>query len=70
MFVHVLAIFAERFNVAVADAYVLPALFEHSAKIADMPVSALIAEATYRNQPLGEYMADRAAVVAKQDRGE
>jgi hypothetical protein len=63
-----LAVFAARFNVAVADAYVLPALFERSAQMAKMPVRALLAEATYNNNALGVYLANAAAKVANEDR--
>lgn len=63
-----LAIFASRFNVAVSDAYVLPALFERSAQMAKMPLRAFIAEATYRNNALGEYLANAARKVALEDR--
>ena len=63
-----LAIFAARFNVSVEDAYVLPALFERSAEMAKMPLRAFIAEATYRNNPLGEYLANAARKVAAEDR--
>lgn len=60
--------FAQRFAVSVADAYVLPALFERSAQLAKLPVRALLAQATYTNHGLGLYMADRAKVVADADR--
>jgi hypothetical protein len=63
-----LASFASRFNVNPADAYVLPALFERTAQMAGMPERALIAEATFRNNALGEYLADAARKVAAQDR--
>lgn len=62
-----LASFASRFNIAPADAYVLPALFERSAEKVGMPIRALIAEATFHNQALGEYLADAARKVAAQD---
>jgi len=62
------AAFAARFNVSVADAYVLPALFERSAELVKMPVRGLLAEATYRNPALGEYMAGAARKVAAEDR--
>ena len=58
------AIFAARFNVSVADAYVLPALFERTAQIAKMPVRALLSQATYSNPKLGEYLAACAHKVA------
>lgn len=60
--------FAARFNVAVADAYVLPAVFEHAANLAKMPVRALLSQATYSNQALGDYLAKAAAKVASEDR--
>lgn len=65
-----LAIFAARFNVSVEDAFVLPALFERSAEMAKMPLRAFIAEATYRNNPLGEYLANAARKVATEDRAD
>lgn len=63
-------VFARRFNVAVADAHVLPALFECSAQKVGLPVRALLSQATYSNQKLGEYLASLAATVAAQDRGD
>lgn len=60
--------FASRFNIAPADAYVLPALFERTAQMVNMPERALIAEATFRNVALGEYLANAARKVAAQDR--
>ena len=63
-----LAAFASRFNIAPADAYVLPALFERTAEMVGMNQRALVAEATFRNQALGEYLADAARKVAAQDR--
>lgn len=63
-----LAIFASRFGVAVKDAYVLPALFDRCAEMANMPVRALIAEATYNNNALGEYLAGCAQRIAVDDR--
>jgi hypothetical protein len=63
-----LAIFASRFNVSVNDAYVLPALFERTAQHAHMNLRGFIAEATYRNNALGEYLAKCAAKVAAADR--
>lgn len=65
-----LAIFASRFNVSVEDAYVLPALFERSAEMAKIPLRAFIAEATFRNNPLGEYLANAARKVASEDRAD
>jgi hypothetical protein len=63
-----LATFAARFNVSVQDAYVLPALFERSAQKVGMAPRALVAEATFRNQALGEYLAAAARKVAIADR--
>lgn len=63
-----LATFASRFNVSAADAYVLPALFERSAEMAKMPVRALLSQATYSNNALGEYLAEAARKVAREDR--
>lgn len=60
--------FASRFGISVEDAYVLPALFERSAQMAGMPVRALLSQATYTNQPLGEYLANAARKVASEDR--
>ncbi len=63
-----LAAFASRFNIAPADAYVLPALFDNAAAKAGMTTRALVVESTFRNQALGEYLADAARKVAAQDR--
>lgn len=63
-----LAIFASRFNVAASDAYVLPALFERTAQKVNMSARALLAEATFRNNALGEYLANAARKVALEDR--
>jgi hypothetical protein len=63
-----LATFAARFNVSHKDAYVLPALFEGAAKKINMAPRALVAEATFRNQALGEYLAGCARKVAIADR--
>lgn len=65
---HDLAAFASRFNVSTKDAYVLPALFENAAQKAGMTSRALIVEATFRNRPLGKYLADAARKVAAEDR--
>lgn len=62
-----LATFAARFNIAASDAYVLPALFERSAQMVGLPVRALIAQATYTNNALGEYLAAAAHKVASED---
>lgn len=61
--------FASRFNVAVADAYVLPALFERTAQLVGMAPRALLSQATYSNNALGEYLAGCARKVAAEDRG-
>lgn len=63
-----LATFAARFSISPKDAYVLPALFERSAQLAGLPVRALLSQATYTNQPLGEYLANAARKVAQEDR--
>ena len=64
---NLLATFARNFNVSVADAYVLPAVFERSAEKVGMTPLALVTE-TSRNQKLGEYLANVARVVAAEDR--
>lgn len=58
-----LAAFAVRYNVAVADAYVLPALFERTAQKLGRSQTWLVQEALI-NTPLGEYLAECAAKVA------
>ena len=63
-----LAIFARRFNISAADAYVLPALFEGAARKVNMAPRALLAQATYSNQALGEYLAGCARKVAAEDK--
>jgi hypothetical protein len=63
-----LASFAARFNIAPAEAYVLPALFESAAAKVGLPVRALVAQATFTNQALGEYLAKAARKVAAEDR--
>ena len=63
-----LATFAARHNISVKDAYVLPALFERSAQMVGMAPRALVAEATFRNPALGEYLANAARKVAAEDR--
>lgn len=65
---HDLVAFAARFNVAAADAYVLPALFERSAQKVGMSPRALVTEATYNNPALGDYLAKAAKQVAQLDR--
>lgn len=62
-----LEIFARRYNIAVADAYVLPALFERTAQKIGRAQTWLIQEAI-DNRPLGEYLAGCAANVASEDR--
>lgn len=64
-----LVTFAARFNVSHNDAYVLPALFEGAAKKVGMAPRALVAEATFNNNALGEYLAGCARKVALEDRG-
>jgi hypothetical protein len=61
--------FAARFSLPASVAYVLPALFENAAAKAGMPVRALLSQATYSNQPLGEYLANAARKVAAEDGG-
>ena len=60
--------FASRFNITAADAYVLPALFERTAQMANLPVRALLSQATYTNNALCEYLANAARKVAREDR--
>ncbi len=62
-----LAAFARRFNVSLADAYVLPALFERTAQKVSMSPRALLAR-TVTNTALGEYLAECAHKVAIADR--
>ena len=61
-----LAAFAARYSLPASVAYVLPALFENAAAKAGMHPRALVAEATYRNHALGEYLANAARTVAAQ----
>jgi hypothetical protein len=68
MLVQDLATFAARFAIPANVAYVLPALFEHVGEQVGMAPRALVAEATYRNRALGEYLAKAAVKVARQDR--
>ena len=63
-----LAVFAARFNVSHKDAYVLPALFERAAQKVNMAPRALVTEAAFNNNALGQYMADAARKVALADR--
>lgn len=60
--------FAGRFSIKVEEAYVLPALFERAAQLVGMSPAALLAQATYSNQALGDYLADAARKVAREDR--
>lgn len=60
-------IFASRFGITAEVAHVLPAVFERCAQIAKMPLRAFVSEATYSNQPLGEYIKTVAIKVAKED---
>lgn len=62
-----LAAFAARFNISAADAYVLPALFERTAQMAKMPVRALLSQATFTNNALGEYLANACRKIAAED---
>lgn len=63
-----IAVFASRFNIAPMDAYVLPTLFDFAAAKVGMTPRALVAEATFRNAELGEYLANAARKVSDQDR--
>lgn len=67
---HDLTTFAARHGIVPADAYVLPALFERTAQLVNLPVRDLLAQATYRNAKLGAYLADAARKVAVADRAE
>ena len=62
-----LSAFAVRYEVSVADAYVLPALFERTAQKLGKAQAWLLREAL-ENAPLGQYLAECAAKVAKEDR--
>jgi hypothetical protein len=62
-----LAIFAARHSLPASVAYVLPALFDNAAAKAGLPVRTLLSQATYTNQPLGEYLAAAARKVAAED---
>lgn len=53
--------FAIKFKVSVADAVVLPALFDNAAAKVGMTRGALLTECIYRNAPLGKYLAECAA---------
>ena len=61
-----LVAFASRFNLSPAQAVVLPALFDKAASEVNMEVAALVAEATYNNRKLGEYLASVAVTVANE----
>lgn len=61
------AIFAARYGIEPRDAYVLPALFENAAGKAKMPLRAFVAEATYRNRALGDYLAGVCRKIAAED---
>lgn len=61
------ATFALLFNIAVADVYVLPALFERTAQKVNMAPRALLSQAL-TNKALGEYLAECAHKVAIADR--
>lgn len=62
-----LAIFAARFSIEPAEAYVLPTVFERAAQMVGLPIRSLLSQATYSNQPLGEYIASVARKVAQED---
>lgn len=64
-----LATFAARYGISVSDVYVLPALFERTAQMVGMEPRALLSQATYSNPKLGEYLADAARKVAREDGG-
>ena len=61
-----LATFAARFSLSPSQAVVLPALFEKAAEKTGREVRALISQATFSNQELGEYLAEVAQTVARQ----
>jgi hypothetical protein len=61
---HELATFAARQGLTPAQAAYLPALFAKAADAAGMRVRPMIAEATYRNAELGQYLASVARKVA------
>jgi hypothetical protein len=60
--------FARKFSVPPSVAYVLPALFEGAAKKVGMQPGTLLVEAVYYNAPLGQYLAECAAIVAAEDK--
>lgn len=61
-----LATFALRYNLAPSVAYILPALFERTAQMVNLPVRAMISRATF-DSALGEYLANAARKVAAED---
>lgn len=61
-----IAIFATRHSVPVSIAYTLPAIFNKAAEMIDLPVRAVINNATYFNQPLANYIKEVAQTVANQ----
>lgn len=65
---HHYAAFANKYDLGPDVAYVLPAVFESAAKKVGRPTSELLSLAIYYNRPLGEYLADCARKVAKEDR--
>lgn len=67
MIVEDLYVFATRYRIALADVYVLPALFERSAEKVGMSPKGLLS-ASINDRPLGEYMAEAARKVAEADR--
>ena len=62
--VNELSIFAERHGVPTSQAHTLPVIFESIATIANKPVRAIIAQATYTNNSLADYIKELAAKVA------
>lgn len=62
-----LASFAVRYNVSVADAFVLPALFERTAQRMGRAQTWLVREAL-ENAAVGEYLAGCARQVAQECR--
>ena len=67
MLVSEIAVFAGRYNIPASAAYVLPALFERTAQMANMAVSAMVSRATY-DADLGNYLAGCALKVAASDK--
>lgn len=67
MLVSDIAVFAGRYNIPASAAYVLPALFERTAQMANMPVRAMVSRATY-DAAIGEYLAGCALKVAASDK--